>query len=110
MEETMELDSRVLSFMINDKLNFNMFDLCKYINNQYSSVDVYTIKKNFIQISDQNIGIINDILFSFISDRIKSVDDTVDDIDFIKDNLDVFFEVTEDESNSSFTIERSTFD
>lgn len=110
MEEIKELDNRTLSFMINDKLKFNMFDLCKYIDDEYSAIDVYTIKKNFIQISDQSLSMINDILFSFLSSKIDLSDSDVDNIDFIKDNLDVFFEVTEDESSCSFTIERSSFD
>lgn len=104
-----ELNNRTLAFLLNDKLSFSMYDLCRFIEDEYKSVDVYNIKKNFIQISNQSNDNINDIVSSFILNKIKEVDDSVNDLDLITENIDVFFDITLDQSNDSITIERSTY-
>lgn len=105
-----EMNDRTLAFLLNDRLNFSMYDLCRFIEDRYKSVDICTIKKNFIEISgDISDNIINDILSSFIIDQVKEIDSSIDNLDLIKNNTDVFFDITEDSSNMSITIERSTY-
>lgn len=104
-----ELNNRTLAFLLNDKLDFTMFDLCRYIEEEYKSIDVYTIKKKFIQISNNFNNIINNLLSNFILHEIKKADDSIDDLDLISENMDVFFDITVDKSNDSITIERSSY-
>lgn len=105
-----ELSNKTLAFLLNENLNFTMFDLCRYIEDEYRSIDVYNIKKKYIQISNQTESVVIDILSKFILAKLKEVDETINtELDVISENIDIFFDLSEDESLDSITIERASF-
>lgn len=103
---TQELNDRTIAFLLNDKLDFSMYDLCRYIEEEYKTVDIYNIKKKYIQISDDHSNVLNDMLSNFILNKLNEVNE---DLPNINENIDVFFDVIIDSSEGSITIERSSY-
>lgn len=103
-----ELNNTTLAFLLNEKLEFSMFDLCRYIEDEFKSIDIYNIKKKFIQISDQSEDTINNILSKFIKTKFEECDESMDE-SVITENIDVFFDISIDDSNNSVTIERASY-
>lgn len=104
-----ELNSTTLAFLLNEKLDFTMFDFCRYIEDEFKSIDVYNIKKRYIQISNQTEDMINNILSKFIKTKFEENNETIEDESVITENIDVFFDVSVDKSNDSITIERASY-
>ena len=101
----LRLDDKTLAFLLTDSLNISISELCRYIESNFSTVDCYDIKKNYIQISNGH-NIIN-ILSSYVYDKLTKVDNYDEDYDYkriISDNIDVFFDIIES-GNDSVIIE-----
>ena len=105
-----EMNDRTLAFLLNDRLDFTMYDLCRFIEENHKSIDIGTIKKNFLELSGEvDEKQLNSILSSFVINQIKQIDDSIDNLDLITENIDVFFDITSDSNSLSVTIERSTY-
>ena len=96
------INERTLAFLINDALDISISDLCRYIEQNYQSVDCCVIRKNYTHLSMNGCDI-KDILTNYVYEKIKSLDDYKDDdYDYLKiidENLDIFFDVTDREDD-----------
>lgn len=93
------INEKMYSFLLKDKLNLSIYDMCRYIEENYPSVDIYNIKKNYVHIQPNN-NKIDDMLISYICHEIYNIleDEMEEDIEtLVRDNLQIFFEITDKE-------------
>lgn len=106
-----EFDERTLAFLICDGLDITISDLCRYIDYNSYSIDICTVRKNYVQIQ-LNGNNIYDILNSYIYDKLSKVEGiNMEDCDYrsvISDNFDIFFNLSESD-NDVITIELAEY-
>ena len=104
------LDDKTLAFLLRDKIYLNIYDLCTHITNNYKSIDILVIKKNYTQlITDLDI---NKVIMSYIKEVIDGLKLDIDDNDYkniVMNNIDVFFEINYDKKADKYTIEMADY-
>lgn len=99
-------DKRMLAFMLNDKLKFNINELVSYIEDNYSSMDIFNIRKNYIYVQPNGESL-ESILEKFIQEQAIRIDEYNDDIALsINENVTtIFFDITK-KDDTTYIIER----
>ena len=98
-------DKRMNAFMINDLLKFNIDELVTFIEDNYPSVDISNIKRTYIHI-EPNSNDLNNILINFVISKINDLNEGGDEVEeCIKENIDIFFDVTK-KSDNVYIVER----
>ncbi len=104
------LDDKTLAFLLRDKIYLNIYDLCTHIDNNFKSIDILVIKKNYVQlITDLDI---NKVIISYIKEVIDGLELDIDDNDYkniVMNNIDVFFEINYDKKANKYTIEMADY-
>ena len=104
------LDDKTLAFLLRDKIYLNIYDLCTHIDNNFKSIDILVIKKNYVQlITDLDI---NKVIISYIKEVIDGLELDIDDNDYkniVMNNIDVFFEINYDKKADKYTIEMADY-
>jgi hypothetical protein len=107
-----KLDGRTLAFLINDILDISISDLCRYVNDNYKSIDCDIIRKNYVYFA-MNGNDIHEMLSSYVINKIKSIEEYKNDEEYdydsiVKNNLDIFFDTTESD-NDTIIVELSKY-
>ena len=104
------LDDKTLAFLLRDKIYLNIYDLCTHIDNNFKSIDILVIKKNYVQlITDLDI---NKVIISYIKEVIDGLELDIDDNDYkniVMNNIDVFFEINYDKKANKYIIEMANY-
>lgn len=92
------LDNRALLYKLKSDLNLNMIDLWNYIREKHlSSIDCEGVKKKYIYLRLDGADP-EDVLIHFLMQESDIVEERSYNI--FKDNLDIFFDITEKEEDS----------
>lgn len=98
-------NKKIHAFMLNDIINFNIDELVTHIEDNYPSADIYNIKRTYFHLQP-NGNNLDDILSSFIINKVNELNEGGDEIEeLIKNNIDIFFDIT-NKTDDIYIIER----
>ena len=104
----MNMTPRTTAFLIRSRLNYTIFDLCRYLDDECKGVDCNDIRKQFVSVSTNGMdmpSVLTRFVMSEINrslDRETEIPDVADLNSAIKDNIDIFFDITEDSDDLVF--------
>ena len=105
MDYNDKINSRMVLYLLKEKLELTIGKLYEYISKEYPSINIDHEKKNFMYINNYD-GDVDKLILEFI---IYSINSTIcynlddDEIQHISNNLDIFFDISE--MNNSILIE-----
>jgi len=103
----MKKKKKMHAYMLNDIITFNIDELVTHIEDNYPSADIYNIKRTYFHLQP-NGNDLNDILSSFLINKVNELDEGGDEIEkLIKENINIFFDIT-NKTDDILIIERMT--
>lgn len=110
-----KLKDRALAIFLREKLEdvkkFNMFDFQKYTIDNKATIDISNVKKKYLYCFCDSEAYLISILAKYVSYKLNydiknmAADEERDMMELIKSNIDLFFEITENEDDNIFIIE-----
>lgn len=100
-------DKKLHAFMLNDIIDFNIDELVTFIEDNYSSIDIFNIKKNYIHVQPNGQNL-DSVLVNFIVEKITELGEEgdIEDLpEMITENIDRFFDIT-NKSDEVVIVER----
>ena len=93
------VDNRAILYKLKEDSDINLLSVEEYINDRYSSyVNCDSAKKKYLYVTVDDIDI-EDILTNYLIENILDISNIIEPFMLIKSNIDVFFDITENEEN-----------